>query len=123
MLIAEPLWRLDALTAYGVSMGARINGGALMWLTMGLGAILIVGVQGGLAAVTTALGTGLYQWIYDLMWDFPHRSFQLQEQVAFLGAFLPFMLLPPVVWAGQYWLRRWRRRVAIRYIFRSNMYN
>jgi hypothetical protein len=119
-LLAEPLWRLDMLIAFGVSIATRVRrGGALMWLVLGLGTLGLIVAQGAIGAAVVFFGFRFAENISDLLWasdqDF---TWQFRERIGFLTGVLPYAFMPLAVWAFHRMIRRWRRRVAIHYIFR-----
>ncbi len=118
-LLCEPIWRLEMLTAFGASMGARFHRGPLMWLFLGLGWLVIVILQGALAAGVVWLALSLGELVeilfsYSGLVDYGFRS-----DMQLLVGLIPYALMPFAVWNLQRWFRGWRERVAARYIFKK----
>lgn len=118
-LLWEPFWRFRMMTAAAASIAARVKSGFWMWLLLGGAYLLLIFLQGGLAVGASMLGFWVGGEVWDLL-DAPRFNNLFQRWMAILIGFIPFAVLPPIVWFLQTQFTRWRVRVLERFIFRRH---
>lgn len=96
LVVSEPLWRLEMITALGVMAGIRGHSTAERW-GVGLGGMLAVWVAQGMLAVLPLVGLGMIDdaWVGAMIW-----------------ITVTLTAVTAVIWAGQRLLRDLWLRIA-----------
>jgi len=118
-LLAEPLWRLEMLTVFSVSVAARLRSNTAAWLVVGLGVLGIALAQGAFAAAVIWLAVGFFEVVEELLRFLDVGTYDMRENLTWAVGMFPYAVMPLAVWALQRWFRLWRYRVAVRYIFKA----
>lgn len=118
MLLFEPFWRQRMLTALAASIAARLRRPFWMWLALGGAYLLVIALQGAFAAGVSTLGLWLPDTLTRDLLPYDAYSWQFRNRVGMMIGFLPFMVMPPIVYRLQIWLTNWRWGVTERYIFK-----
>jgi hypothetical protein len=119
LLLWEPFWRQRMLTALAASIAARVRRAVWMWLVLGGAYLLVVFLQGALAAGASTLGFWSADAVTNQFLPYEAYSWEFRNRVSVMVGFLPFMAMPPLVYRLQLWLTNWRWHVAEQYIFKQ----
>ena len=117
LMLWEPLWRFRMMTALAATLAARIRGGVTMWLTLGGATMLVVFVQGMFAIFIVWMGAIMTSFVSDLWSVNVSDSGAFREMLSLAAGFIPWMALPPGVWALQTSVTRWWEGAAVAAIF------
>ncbi len=116
LMLLEPLWRFRMMTALAAALAARIRGGFTMWLALGGSTLLVLFLQGMFAVTVVWVGSLMSSFVNE-MWFSYDSNYQFRDMASTTVGLIPWMAMPPGVWALQMSVTRWWEDTAAGSIF------